>query len=233
MLRFFVFSEDFDYARDVHKSVIEVIKGFGLRCEIVFSDKIEQIIKPDSKLYDIWLIDTRSVTAAKLAASVRCRSLIPSIILMGSTGVHEYMLKYRPSAFVKDAQDPEKLEKVLRWCCNEQIKAHPYFSVKNKDMQMKIEYENISYFESRQRIAVLHTSKQVIEFYAKLSEVYALLPESDFVRCHQSYIVNMSRIKELDKVNRCFRLLSGVTIDISKSHYPAVVMKYEKYLSEH
>ena len=40
-------------------------------------------------------------------------------------------------------------------------------------------------------------------------------------------------IKELDKVNRCFRLLSGVTIDISKSYYPAVVMKYEKYLSEH
>lgn len=233
MLRFLVYSEKFDFARETHTRAVEIIKTLGIKCEIVFSDKIEQCIKPDVKIFDVYLIDAQNPTAAKLAAYIRSRSLIPSIILLSSGGIHEYMLKYRPSAVVNDVSNTQKLEKVLRWCCNEQIKAHPYFSVKNKDMQMKIEYENISYFESRQRIAVLHTTKQVIEFYAKLSEVYALLPENEFVRCHQSYIVNMSRIKELDKVNRCFKMLSGITIDISKSYYPAVARKYEKYLSEH
>lgn len=228
-----MYSETRSYAQEIHKDTLEIIRGFGLKCEIAFSDKIEQQLKAEAKVYDIYLIDAHSSTAVKLAAYIRSKSLIPSIIFICEKGVPELLIRYRPSGVLGSAKDTQRLCKMLRWCVNEQIKAHPYFSVKNKDVQMKIDYDTISYFESRQRIVVLHTTKQVIEFYAKLTDVCALLPASDFIRCHQSYIVNMSRIKELDKVNRCFVMMSGVTIDISKSYYPRVLALYEHYMSEH
>lgn len=233
LLRILVYSENRAFAQEVHKTTLEIVKGFGLKCEIAFSDKIEQQLRADAKTYDIYLIDAQGNNSVKLAAYVRSKSLISSIIFICKKGVSELLIRYRPSAVLSGVEDTERFSKALRWCCNEQIKAHPYFSVKNKDVQMKIGYDTISYFESRQRIVVLHTTKQVIEFYAKLTDVCALLPASDFIRCHQSYVVNMSRIRELDKVNRCFTMMSGVTIDISKSYYPRVVAQYERYLSEH
>ena len=61
----------------------------------------------------------------------------------------------------------------------------------------------------------------------------AQLPGDIFIRCHQSYIVNMDRVKILDKATRCFVMLSGDAIDISKSYYPSVLEEYEKYTELH
>ena len=96
---------------------------------------------------------------------------------------------------------------------------------------MRIDYGSIAYFESRQRIVVMHTHHQAIEFYAKLSEVFSSLPDSDFVRCHQSFVVNMNLVRTLDKANRLFVLNNGTTIEISKSQYPSVLAEYERFTS--
>ena len=95
---------------------------------------------------------------------------------------------------------------------------------------MRIDCADILYIESRQRIVVLHTPRKMIEFYAKLTDVMQMLPQSGFARCHQSYIVNMEYVRELDKVNHCFTLHSGERIEISRSNYAQTVAQFEHFL---
>lgn len=56
-----------------------------------------------------------------------------------------------------------------------------------------------------------------------------MLPKDVFIKCHQSFIVNMEAVKALDKVNRRFILTSGSTVDISKRMFPEVVEAFQVY----
>ena len=105
-----------------------------------------------------------------------------------------------------------------------------HFTVKNKGSLLRIPFEEIYYFESRQRLAVLHTSRRTVEFYAKLSQVQEKLPQDEFLRCHQSFLVNMRAISRLDKSNRCFVLKTGAVIEISKANYTQAAARYEAFL---
>ena len=99
-------------------------------------------------------------------------------------------------------------------------------------MLLKINYNDILYFESRLRVAVMHTKRQTVEFYAKLGDVLPRLPPS-FIRCHQSYIVSMDQVRQLDKTSRRFLLTSGESIEISKSRYGEIAQQYESYAARH
>ena len=186
-----------------------------------------------NKPYDIFILDAQDPACTQLACTLRKKNLIVSIIFFNACANRELkdIVKYRPSYTTLLSENNQDLDEALRWCCNEQLRAHPFFTVKNKDVQMRIEHQSISHFESRQRIVVMHTTKQAIEFYAKLSQVQQTLPDEYFVRCHQSYIVNLNRVKTLDKANRLFVLDTGKTIEISKSQYPFVSAEYDKFTS--
>ena len=95
---------------------------------------------------------------------------------------------------------------------------------------IRIPYDDILFFESRQKICALHTKTQIIDFYAKMSEVEIMLPKEEFNRCHQSYLVNMKNVISLDKSNRCFIMPKGYDIGISKANYSDSVGAYERYM---
>ena len=234
MLKILMCIDKKENAQIIYKKAYDIMKKSGLKCELAYASDAEQLVNDEkfkNKTYDIYMLDGSNEKAVKYAAHIRKRDLSSSIIFFGfkleSAGA---LIKYRPSYIVKNDKD---LFMSLRWCCNEQLRARSYFTVKNRDIQMRVDYKTIVHFESHQRVVAMHTSSQVIEFYAKLVDVYALLPRDEFVRCHQSYIVNMSKIKALDKANRCFVMQNGNVIEISKSHYTEVAAQYEKYLSVH
>ena len=236
MLRILVCAADADKAKQIYLRSIDILKGMKIKVEMAYTNTASAFsegLNLRNKPYDIFILDACDPECLKLASNLRRKSLIVSIIFFDAATdpTLKEIVKYRPSYTTLLKEDNSDLDSALRWCCNEQLRAHPYFTVKNKDVQMRIDHQSIAYFESRQRIVVMHTTQQRIEFYAKLSEVQALLPSENFVRCHQSYIVNMNRVKSLDKANRLFVLDSGATIEISKSQYSVVVAEYDKFTS--
>ena len=234
MLRILVCAADVDKAKQIYLRSIDILKSLKIKVEMAYTNSAPAFSKglnPRNKPYDIFLLDSEDATCLELAANLRKKNLISSIIFFNVSASQRLnnIVRYRPSYTTLLAESNEDLDAALRWCCNEQLRAHPFFTVKNKDVQMRIDHKNIAYFESRQRIVVMHTTKQDIEFYAKLTDVQSTLPSENFVRCHQSYIVNMNRVKTLDKTNRLFVLDTGITIEISKSQYPIVMAEYDKF----
>lgn len=87
----------------------------------------------------------------------------------------------------------------------------------------------ILYVESDRRLARFYTDGGTVECYRSLS---ALLPQlgPGFVQCHKSFLVNMSRVRQMEPGG--FRLRSGVLIPISQSHKKAARAAYLHYLAE-
>lgn len=217
----------FDQAR-------ETLRGMKVKCELTFHKDYGRMLEnlaQDRNYYDVWILDARDPDCLEQGRRLRSVNLTAAIVFLDrDLSQLDALLWLRPSALIPVDQTQEKLPQVLTQCCNEQLRNLRYFTIKNKDGLLRISFEDILFIESRQRLAIMHTRRQTIEFYAKLSDVIQQLPGDMFVHCHQSYIVNMRRVSKLDKSNRCFILTTGTAVEISKSNYSQVVAQYSGYV---
>lgn len=208
----------------------ETLHTLKFRCELSCHKDVSRVtenLAGDKNYYDIWLLDGGDEACLALARRIRSVNLTANLIFWDRdlSRLHT-LLCLRPSALLLPEDAEIRLPRVLTDCCNEQLRCLRHFNIKNKDGMMRIPFEDISFVESRQRLAILHTRKKTIEFYAKLSEVMPQLPQDEFVHCHQSYIVNLRKVARLDKANRCFILTDGTPVEISKSNYSDTVARY-------
>lgn len=76
-----------------------------------------------------------------------------------------------------------------------------------------IRSEEIYYIESNLRNVIVHTDAGAHRAYGKLSDVLNQLPPS-FVRCHQSYAINLDRVSRLGA--ETVTLSTGETVPVSR-----------------
>lgn len=77
------------------------------------------------------------------------------------------------------------------------------FSIKVADKIVNLPYNKILFFETAPTIhkIIVHCENRQLEFYGKMKDLENML-DDNFCRCHTSFIVNKSNIKEIDKKNR-------------------------------
>ena len=233
MIRIAILHRNREVSAGLFQIAQAVVKKLNVRCELFHTSdasRILQNVSQNNKYYDILLLDPQDAAATEIVTLLRRENLLCSLIFTNVPSERiKPLLKYRPSAVV-DTTDLKQIVLALQHCCVEQSCLQHFFTIRNKGELMRIDCADILYIESRQRIVVLHTPRKMIEFYAKLTDVMQMLPQSGFARCHQSYIVNMEYVRELDKVNHCFTLHSGERIEISRSNYAQTVAQFEHFL---
>ena len=114
--------------------------------------------------------------------------------------VVDYLLK--PITFKRFIQAVNKLQS---FTSAEQIQQEEtiadattdYLFVKSGKQVHKIEYAAIYYLEALKEYIAIHTVKEKILVYKRMKEVAESLP-AQFVRIHNSYIVNIQHIKNID-----------------------------------
>lgn len=79
--------------------------------------------------------------------------------------------------------------------------------------------EDILYFERVKRETLIYTVWGEYKTWDKLDSIYERLPDIDFVRCHNSYIIYFPAVREMYKDS--FLLQNGVKISISRSYLKA------------
>jgi len=91
-----------------------------------------------------------------------------------------------------------------------------FFTLKTGDQIYNILYDDILYFESsvsmRNKV-LLHTINSIIEFRGYINDVSDL--ELPFFRCHQSFLININKIQNVDKTNREVHMINGEAIPIA------------------
>lgn len=161
--------------------------------------------------------------------------------------VHEIDPRYRFNLFCNESCDPEEmyhmgvtyfvskpyqylnmehcLESVLDFFDNVHGRI---ISLKKKNGTDILRLSEIKYIMSDKRKVVFVCENGQTDYYYKLDEVEEML-DGTFLRCHQSYIVNMKRIKLF--VEEGLLLWDETFIPISRKKYFAAKRKYMSYLS--
>ena len=94
-----------------------------------------------------------------------------------------------------------------------------------------IPYKDIIYMESDNKVVYIHTTTQGdVKVYNRLDLLEAEITDERFLRCHQSYYVNMQYIAGL--VDSDFIMITDSMIPIRKSGRKLIIKHYEEFLKE-
>ena len=111
---------------------------------------------------------------------------------------------------------------------NAQEKAERHLLLKEKQQQTVIPYSKILYIASDKRKISVHQPNGVCsEGYRKLDDAQEELV-GRFVRCHQSFLVNMDYIRGITEES--FQLVGDISVPISQKRYWASKRQYVEYI---
>ena len=89
-------------------------------------------------------------------------------------------------------------------------------------------YADIVYLESKNTAVIIHTlDKERYKIYDKLDNIELRLENRRFLRCHQSYIVNMDHVSSVDTE---FRTKTDDRVLIRKRSLREIREKYYEYI---
>lgn len=116
------------------------------------------------------------------------------------------------------------------------VQKHPqknqnFIEVKSHRKSVIIPYKDIIFMESDNKVVYIHTTTQGdVKVYNRLDVLEEEIKDERFLRCHQSYFVNMQYVAGL--VDSDFIMITDSMIPIRKSGRKLIVKRYEEYLKE-
>lgn len=132
------------------------------------------------------------------------------------------------SRYLVKPLDKEELTEALRYCCDRLAKKEILLPTERG--HYRTSFSNIQYVEAYDRGTRFILADETVESRLKLSEVEAMLPESNFVLCYRAYIVNLAQTRHISQYE--FRMRSGAVIPISRYRYSAVNQKFVNYVTD-
>lgn len=103
------------------------------------------------------------------------------------------------------------------------------YAIKSRSQVLHIPRDEIMYVESHNSQCILHqVGNKTYTLYKKLGEIENELAAPCFLRCHQSFLVNMNYVKAVDKD---FTLTNGDVVLIRKKNLKEIRQLYYDYLS--
>lgn len=223
MIKIFIYNSNIRELESIRQSIVDYLNNIRRKFRIIASvksaDTLAYIRKSINEI-DIYLIDfSEQETALNLVESVRkCN---PNALWVYTGGNVENLLKIlylRPSAYIDSSMCEEEIQNIIK-VLDKQVqmfKQNYFFTFKCEGEIINVPYNDILYFESNaKKVALIQKRCNKYSFTSKLDDIAKKVP-SFFVRCHQSYLVNMNVVRHLDLKNRVFILDNNEEIWISK-----------------
>lgn len=239
MIRIAVCDDDFPTTELIERLILETQAIFARKIEVSifysgenFTKAIQDVCAFDIIFMDIEMADMNGITAGYVLRENDENDLVQLIYVSSHEEYHLQLFDVQPAGFIKKPIDPElfkhklvsTIEKVIRKL--QQGKKN-FLSLHQKGKEFLIPYRNIIYLESNRRRIILHTCNDPLDFYSTLKEEEQKLPVNNFVRIHQSYIVNFYFIKEIS--NQRVVLINGEALPISAKYSTDFKKKYLKF----
>lgn len=234
MWRVLLCDNDTPFLESFKRTVVKVagewiheIKTFERKDDLEFYVG-EHPLEPYIILLDVELEDGSGVDAAREILSIQPNA---QIIFMSEYDKH-YLDVYEVEHvyFLKKPINEILLRKAIQRAGEKlELTGQPGFIVKNKKGIQKINLNEILYFEKEKRKIHVHTEADIVTYYGKFKDMVEQL-DYRFLRCHNSYIVNMNKVKKLSG-KKFFFEAEGV-VPISRSYYSKAKEAFLEYVIE-
>lgn len=108
-------------------------------------------------------------------------------------------------------------------------KRDTYITIKDKGNVLKLRTEDIVFLETFDRKVIIHTDTEEDTVKASMNKLEKELVNLGFFRCHTSYIVNLSKIEELQKDSLT---IDKYTLPVSKHRMKNLKLKLTSVLGD-
>lgn len=104
------------------------------------------------------------------------------------------------------------------------------YRIQQRKRIVTLKFDDILYIESSNSKCILHSNGECENYhiYKKLTDIEAELDDKRFLRCHQSFLVNMDYIKNADKN---FELINGDVVCIRQRDLKSIKQEFIDYVS--
>lgn len=170
----------------------------------------------DIVFLDIYMNDLLGIDVAHKLRALGYHSQIIFLTATADFAVDSYEVEavgylLKPHSF-------EKLSQVMDRATRE-MTTNTY-QIKNHAKIIRVSYHEILYVESMNSKCVMHCcNEQSYVIYKRLTVIEDELNDKRFLRCHQSYLVNMDYIRQMDNQ---FTLVTGDTVLIRQRDLKAI-----------
>ncbi len=174
----------------------------------------EQQFHVDLLLLDIGIPELDGMS---LAHELRKRRLDMDIIFITRSKEHIFEgYKCKAFTYILKPCTMERLSEELNRYMDELETTSECLNVNIQGSIQRVPLSEIRYIESNRRKILLHTKKQVIEFYEKMESMEELLHDKGFIRCHQSYMVQKRYVTAF---GRSGIQIQDIQIPVSRRYY--------------
>ena len=174
--------------------------------------------------FDILLLDIRMDDVDGIEVARRIREVDESVLIVFITSSAEYVFRgYEVRAFryLMKTELSYGFDRVLRETLRAlESPAEHMFSFQFGSEKIRLPSRHILYFESSRRVIRIVLAGEEYKTYAKLDDIERELSGHEFIRCHQSFLVNARHIEKLE--TGALRLTNGTVLPVSKKYRRAV-----------
>ncbi len=183
----------------------------------------------DGCYYDLIFLDIYMSKVHGMDIARRLREHGYSGKIIFSTATADYAVdsyEVEAAGYLLKPHDYDKIRNLLDRILDRMNVGMFRFSVRN--IVHNIPYSELVFVESKNNVCILHRSNgESYTIYQKLSEIEQQLDDDErFLRCHQSYIVNLSYISKADKE---FEMTTGDIVHIRQRNLKEMRNAYLKY----
>ena len=121
-----------------------------------------------------------------------------------------------------------QLDTVFQRLTRLQKKEPAYITVRSQRLEVRCNVDEIVFAEIYDKLCLIHTKTNTIQTYTPLDEIERQVPVNLFLRCHRSYLVNMSYITRMEDTQ--FTVHDKHLIPIRKNDRQTLKQLYLDYL---
>jgi len=207
--------------------------GIAAACE-VFPSGEELLNGFFAGRYDLIFLDIYMQGMRGIDAAEKIREKDESVVLAFTTTSRDHALESYRLGALKYLEKPVKAAEVKQALslARANRSSAAYISVMAGGKKTDIPINSILYCEQQDHAVTLNTEGGPLRASqsVKLSAIEPLLPSPQFLRCHQSYVVNLRYVEKLDREMRTFTMKNGGTVYIRRQDIKKTAEAYEDYL---
>lgn len=233
MLKIAIWDRDEIFLQNFRREIMRLerekqIKILIKKIENIF--QLEEVFTQQFQVFFLDMVTLRMEGELEAIPLIRKRDRKAYIILMSPSyeyliknyeeEVYRYLIKPIPYKILKN-----EIKRVMHIL---EVHEEEAIILKERNSWYRIYLSDIQYIETAGRFTKIHIKNGILETKKRMKEYEKALKDKDFVRCHNSYIVNLKYIQEIRGLEAI--LDTGERVFISKTRKKLVKEKFMKYI---
>ncbi|MBY0753917.1 LytTR family DNA-binding domain-containing protein [Clostridium sardiniense] len=198
-----------------------------------FSDAEEliKLYKRDTPEYNVIFLDIMLGKYNGIDIAKKILNIDKSVKFIILSSTKEYVFNgYEIMAvnYILKPASEDKIKKELYRALDIRNSNKGFYEINKGGKKQFLNLSDIYYFEINKRKINVYMDKQQLEYYEKIENIEISLLDKGFVRCHRGYVINISKVKEID--GNDITLINGETIPIGRKYKQNLKESFFDYL---